>query len=86
MVGQDCSNGNVLLCRLDMTRHVVAHAGDTGFACLFDERAELLDTLTLLLWIGEIRHAALPRLALQNSSCGSCCKVDDAGSTHRVRR
>lgn len=85
MVSQHRGDGNILGCGFDVTRHVVAHTGDTCLACLLDEHTELFDTLTLvlfLLWMR--RQAALSRLALQNRCCSGGCQVDDAGAAQRI--
>lgn len=86
MVCEYSGNGDILGSRLYVARHIVAHAGDTGFACLLDEHAEVLDALTLLLLLWVDRHAALSGLALQDGSCGGSGKIDDAGSTHWIGR
>lgn len=84
MVGKDGSDSNVLGSCFEVTRHVVAHGADAGFASLLDEHAELLNALTflLLLWMGG--HATLTDLVLQHCGGGGGGQVDDAGAAQGI--
>lgn len=85
MVGQDRGNGgSILRCILHLLVGIKIQSAGASFACLLNEHAKLLDSLTLLLLL-VCGHASLASLALQYCCCCYCRQIDDASSTEGIR-